>query len=140
MRILALDVGERRIGIAKSDPLGWTAQGVESWAVRGDRADVEHIAGLAAELGAEQVLVGLPRNMNGTYGPMTERIRAFGALVAQHTGLPVRYWDERLTTAAAQRTLLEGDVRRSRRKQVVDKLAACLLLQSYLDAQGKESC
>ena len=134
MRILCLDLGARRVGIAVSDPMGWTAQGVESYPYRGDEDLMKHVLQLIGEKQAEKLVIGMPRNMNGTYGPMAEKITAFADVFAPQCPVPVVLWDERLTTVAAQRTLLEGNVRRDKRRQVVDKLAACLILQNYMEA------
>lgn len=133
MRIMGLDVGEKRIGIAISDELGWTAQG-HSVLQRGKLgADLEHLGRLCSELGVETIVVGFPRNMNGTVGAKAEEIMEFGRLLRDTLGLPVEYWDERLTTVAATRTLLEANVSRQKRKGVIDKLAAVNILQGYLD-------
>jgi putative Holliday junction resolvase len=137
-RIMGLDVGEKRIGIAMSDPMGWTAQGVESWSTRGETADIAHISQMASEWGVSIIVAGLPRNMNGSDGAMADKGRDFCGKIQEKTAIPVVYWDERLTTMAAQRMLITADVGRSKRKKVVDKLAACLILQSYLDAPHKE--
>lgn len=134
-RILALDVGEKRIGVAVSDPMGWTAQGVETIFTRGAEKDVERIAELLREYDTDRLVVGLPRSLNGQTGPQAERIMAFVSHLTER-GWQVRYQDERLTTAQAHRTLIEGDVKRAQRKQVVDKLAATYILQSFLDAGG----
>lgn len=137
IRILGLDVGTKTIGMAVSDPLGWTAQGLETIRRTRLEADLACLAGLARHWEVEKVVVGLPRNMNGTYGPKAEAIRQFGREVEATLHLPVDYWDERLTTVAAQKTLLQGDVSRAKRKQVIDKLAAVLILQNYLDAHQR---
>jgi len=134
-RILALDIGEKRIGVSVSDPMGWTAQGVETIFTRGAQRDIERIAELLAQYQTDRLVVGLPRSMNGQTGPQAQRILAFAQLLTER-GWQVRYQDERLTTAQAHRTLIEGDVKRSQRKQVVDKLAATYILQSFLDAGG----
>ncbi len=134
-RILALDVGEKRIGVAVSDPLGWTAQGVETILTHGPERDLQRVGELLAAYDTDRLVVGLPRSLSGHLGPQAERILGFaGRLAAQ--GWQVRYQDERLTTQQAHRTLIEGDVRRADRKQVVDKLAATYILQSFLDAGG----
>ena len=134
-RILALDVGEKRIGVAVSDPMGWTAQGVETIFTRGTEKDIERIAELLKEYDTDRVVVGLPRSLSGATGPQAERIMSFVSHLTER-GWQVRYQDERLTTAQAHRTLIEGDVKRAQRKQVVDKLAATYILQSFLDAGG----
>ncbi len=134
-RILALDVGEKRIGVAVSDPLGWTAQGVETIFTRGTQRDIERIAALLEQYQTDRLLLGLPRTLSGQTGPQAERILSFAQLLIER-GWQVRYQDERLTTAQAHRTLIEGDVKRTQRKQVVDKLAATYILQCFLDAGG----
>ena len=134
-RTLALDVGERRIGVAVSDPLDITAQGVETIFTRGPENDAARVLELCRQYETDHLLVGLPRSMDGSEGFQAERVRSFAALL-EASGLRVRFWDERLTTVSATRVLLEADVRRSKRKQVVDKLAACYILQSFLDAGG----
>ena len=134
-RTLALDVGERRIGVAVSDPLDLTAQGVETIFTQGAKNDVQRVMELCRQYETDHVLVGLPRSMDGSEGFQAERVRRFADLLVAE-GVFVRFWDERLTTVSATRTLLEADVRRSRRKQVVDKLAACYILQSFMDAGG----
>lgn len=134
-RILALDVGEKRIGVAVSDPMGWTAQGVETIFTRGTEKDIERIAELLREYNTARLVVGLPRSLSGATGPQAERIMSFVSHLTER-GWQVRYQDERLTTAQAHRTLIEGDVKRAQRKQVVDKLAATYILQSFLDAGG----
>lgn len=137
MRTMGLDYGERRIGVAISDAFGWTAQGSEVI----DRKIVKDELGRIAELvklhEVDNVVVGLPKNMNGTIGPSGENCIAFAEKVKQTLGLPVQLWDERLTTVAAERTLIEADVSRGKRKQVIDKMAAAILLQSYLDSRTK---
>ncbi len=134
-RILALDIGERRIGVAVSDPLGITAQGVETIETRGAQRDRERIAQLAAQYETKRLLLGLPRSMDGSEGFQAQRVREFAAGL-EDMGFEIRYQDERLTTASARRTLIEGGVRRQKRKQVIDKLASVYILQSYLDAGG----
>lgn len=135
MRIMALDVGEKRIGVAISDELMLTAQGLCVIHSRGTVKDLEQIAQLIKEHQVTHLLLGLPRNMNGTYGPMAEKVREFGRrIVEKHPEIPIDYWDERLTTTAAQRVLVDADMSRSRRRQVVDKVAAGLILQNYMDS------
>ena len=134
-RTLTLDVGERRIGVAVSDPLDITAQGVETIFTKGAQRDSERVLELARQYETDQILVGLPRSMDGTEGFQAARVREFARLL-EDAGMQIRFWDERLTTVSATRTLLEADMRRSKRKDVVDKLAACYILQSFLDAGG----
>jgi len=136
MRIMGLDVGKKRIGIAISDPLGWTAQG-HSVLVRGKTEDdLSRLAEMCRQHEIDRIVLGFPRNMNGTVGPKGEEIMDFGRLLEEKLGLPVDYWDERLTTVAARRTLLEANVSRQKRKGVIDKLAAVNILQGYLDRQA----
>lgn len=134
-RILALDVGEKRIGVSVSDPMGWTAQGVETIFTRGTEKDIARIEELLHQFDTDRLVVGLPKSLSGETGPQAERIMAFTQLLIDR-GWQIRYQDERLTTAQAHRTLIEGDVKRTQRKQVVDKLAATYILQSFLDAGG----
>ena len=136
-RIVALDVGDRRIGIAVSDPLSITAQPVETYTRVGYGPDSRHIAEIARRYETDQILCGLPRNMDGSQGFQADKVRQFAAqLEAQ--GLTVSYYDERMTTVLAEDALLEGDVRRADRKKKVDMIAAVIILQSYLDARGAE--
>ncbi len=130
-KVLGLDIGEKRIGIAVSDALGMTAQGVETYARKGE-GDAAYIADKARELGASIIVAGLPLNMNGSEGPAAQNVRAFMAEV-EAMGLPVIFQDERLTTVSAERMLIEADVSRKKRRQVVDKLAAVYILSAYLD-------
>ena len=132
MRIAALDVGEARVGIAVSDELGITAQGVDVVRRVGGRRDLEAIAEVLRPYAPDRLVVGLPLSMSGAEGPQAARVRAFANDVATHLGLPLEFWDERLTTVAAERTLLEADVSRRRRREVIDKVAATLILQGYL--------
>lgn len=137
MRILGLDYGDKRIGVALSDAFGWTAQGLEMIERKREGDEFRRIAELVKEHEVEAVVVGLPKNMNGTIGPRGEICMAFAEELRQTLSMPVHLWDERLTTVAAERTLLEADVSRKKRKQVIDKMAAALLLQNYLDSRGK---
>lgn len=139
MRIIGLDLGTKTIGLAVSDELGLTAQGRPTIQRRGVRKDVEFLWKLARELEAERFVLGLPLNLDGTEGPRAEATRAFGTALASSTALPVDYQDERLTTAEATRTLLEADVSRRRRREVVDQLAAALILQGWLDAHPRSA-
>jgi putative Holliday junction resolvase len=133
MRIMGLDVGVKRIGIAISDPMGWTAQG-HSVLHRGQmKKDLESLARICAEFEIEEIVLGYPLNMNGTVGPQAEEIKEFGRVLDDYLHLPISYWDERLTTVSAQRHLIAADVSRQKRKEVVDKLAAVNILQTYLD-------
>ncbi len=134
-RILALDVGEKRIGVAVSDPLGLTAQGVETIFTQGWSNDRARVKQLADQYQTDRLLIGLPKSMSGEIGPQAQRVQEFAAQLVED-GLKVRYWDERLTTVSAHRALIEGDLSRRKRKQVVDKVAAVYILQGFLDAGG----
>lgn len=135
-RVLALDVGDRRIGLAVSDLLGLTAQGIETYMRREEDldADVQHILDVANRYRPVRLLFGMPRNMNGTYGQQAEKVQAFANAVLARWDGEHDFYDERLTTMSAQRVLIDADMSRKRRKQVVDKLAAVIILQGYLDS------
>jgi putative Holliday junction resolvase len=132
MRVAALDVGEARIGVAVSDELGITAQGIGVVHRVGGRRDLQALADMLAPYAPERLIVGLPLNMNGTEGPRAVAVRTFAERAATHLGLPLEFWDERLTTVAAERVLIEADVSRRKRRAVVDKVAASLILQGWL--------
>jgi putative holliday junction resolvase len=138
MRALGLDLGTKTIGVAVSDELGFTAQGLPTVERRGPRKDLEALKALAEEWKVDRFILGLPLNMDGTEGPRALATRTFGSALADLTGLPIVYQDERLTTVEATRTLLEGNVSRKKRKTVVDQLAASLILQGWLDAQSPQ--
>jgi putative Holliday junction resolvase len=133
MRLVGLDVGDVRIGVAVSDEMGWTAQGVGVVQRTRLDADLRRLGELLAPYPPERFVVGLPLTMSGRVGPQADKVQAFGRALASHFGVPVETWDERLSTLAAERTLLEADMSRAKRRRVVDKLAAVLILQSYLD-------
>lgn len=137
-RIVALDVGDRRIGIAVSDRLGMTAQPIETYTRVGYGPDVRHIAALAQQHETNRILCGLPRNMDGTQGGQAQKVREFAAKL-EEAGLSVEYYDERLTTVLAEDALLEANMSRADRKKKVDMVAAVVILQSYLDAQAAQS-
>ena len=132
-RIVALDVGDRRIGIAVSDPLGVTAQPIETYTRVGYGPDSRHIAEIARKFETDCILCGLPRNMDGTQGFQVEKVKEFAAKL-EELGLSVEYYDERMTTMLAESALLEANMRREDRKKKVDMVAAVVILQSYLDA------
>ncbi len=136
MRILGLDHGSRRIGIALSDELKMIAQPLEYVAAQPFTEVVARLKQLIQEKEVELIVVGMPRNMDGTYGPAAERVQEFVSELKKVIPLRIKKWDERLTTSQANRVLLEADVGRKKRKQMVDKMAAAILLQSYLDAQS----
>lgn len=135
-RTAGLDVGDKTIGVALSDPLGLTAQGLTVLRRRGADGSLAELVALLQSHDVIRVVVGLPRNMNGTYGPRAELARQFAADLEAASGLPVLLADERLTTVQAQRTLLAGDASRARRRQVIDMLAAQLILQGVLDREA----
>lgn len=137
MRIMGLDLGQKRIGVALSDPLGFTAQGLTVISYDRDEEALQRIAALCREYTVEQIVAGLPLNMNGSRGPAVGEVERFAALLKKRTGLPLTFIDERLTSQAAERALLEGGLRRRKRKAVKDRLAAVLILQSYLAALPK---
>jgi putative Holliday junction resolvase len=136
MRTMGLDVGTKTIGVAVSDELGITGQSVTTLRRTSLRADLAALGELIAEHQVSRIVVGLPLNMDGTEGPMAKACREFGAALAESSGRPVEYWDERLSTVEAERALLEADVSRRKRRQVVDRLAAAIILQSWLDARS----
>ncbi len=133
-RVLALDFGKRRIGLAVSDELGITAQGLETLQRTNIREDVRRLAQLLAERNVSLILMGNPLHMSGAEGRQADYARDFAARLNAATGLPVQFWDERLTTVAAQRVLKESGIGIQKRAQAVDRLAAVILLESYLDS------
>ncbi len=134
MRKIALDVGTVRIGIATSDPMGIIASGYETFVRTKDfEDDLRRIAGLAQEKQADTFVVGLPLNMDGTEGEKVAEIRAFAEALSRYTDLKIVFQDERLSTVSAEKALIESGMRREKRKKVIDKVAATIILQSYLD-------
>lgn len=136
-RIVALDVGDRRIGIAVSDPLGITAQPIETYTRVGYGPDVKRISEIAGQYNAKHILCGLPRNMDGSEGFQAEKVREFAQLL-ENAGYIVSFYDERMTTMLAEGALLEANMRRENRKKKVDMIAAVMILQSYLDSQAMQ--
>lgn len=139
MRIMGLDVGSKTVGVAVSDLMGWTAQGVEIIPIdeTAEQYGLDRLKELIATYEVTKVVIGLPKNMNNTLGPRAEASLSFGKMVETETGLPVDYIDERLTTVQAEKMLInEGNVSRKKRKKVIDKLAAVILLQNYLDSHS----
>lgn len=134
-RIMGLDIGDKTIGVAVSDLMGLTAQGVTTIKRVGKKKDIEEIKKIISEKQVNKIVSGLPKNMNGTVGPQGEKVQKFCELLKQETNLPIEFWDERLSTVAAERSLIEGNVRRENRKKVIDMLAAVIILQGYLDLQ-----
>ncbi|WP_455647049.1 Holliday junction resolvase RuvX [Leuconostoc sp.] len=140
MRILGLDVGSRTVGVAVSDPMGWTAQGVEIIRINEDEAEfgLERLGEIIKAKQVKGIVLGLPKNMNNSEGPRAEAARRYAKMVEETFGLPTDFQDERLTTVQAERMLIEeADISRKKRKQVIDKIAAEFILQNYLDANGK---
>lgn len=134
MRVLALDHGTKRIGVAISDELKMIAQPLEFIPAEPFEAFATRLKAILAEKPSELILIGLPRNMDGSYGPAAEKVREFVARLRETIPTPLRTWDERLTSAQANRVMIEGNVRRGDRKQKVDAMAAAILLQSFLDS------
>jgi len=137
-RILALDLGSKTIGLAVSDPLGLTAQGLPTLWRSNRRADLTHLRELVAALGVTRVVVGHPLHLKGYAGARAKEAERFADWLRAELAVPVELFDERLTTAEAERRLREAKVTRAKRKQVVDQIAATLLLQAYLDRQATE--
>lgn len=139
MRIMGLDYGSKTVGVAVCDPLGITAQAVETITRKEEnklRKTLARIQEIAEEYGVEKIVLGYPKNMNNTLGERAEKTEELKAALERRTGLPVILWDERLTTIAAERVLLESGVRREHRKKSVDQIAAVMILQGYLDRQA----
>lgn len=136
-RILALDYGTKRIGVALSDELGWTAQPLETFERKTLDRDIAHIAALVGSHGVERVVLGLPLQLDGREGPAVLAMREFTGKLEAGLSVPVVLWDERMTTKAAEELLIAADVSRKKRKGVVDRIAAAILLRSYLEAQDQ---
>jgi putative Holliday junction resolvase len=136
MRILALDHGTRRIGVAVSDETKTIAQPLEFIPAEPFAAFLDRLKVILVEKEVDFILLGMPRNMDGTYGPAAQKVEAFAAVLKTAITVPIKMWDERLTSVMANRLLIQGNVRRDKRKEKVDKMAAAILLQSYLDGQG----
>ena len=142
IRIMGLDFGSKTVGVAVSDPLGITAQGIDIVRRTSEnklRKTLARIEELVTEYEVTEIVLGFPKNMNNTIGERAEKSLAFKEMLERRTGLPVVMWDERLTTVAANRTLIEGGVRRENRKDYVDMLAAVYILQGYLDSRERTS-
>lgn len=137
MRILGLDIGTRTIGVAVSDPLGWTAQGVTTIKRKNFTQDVEEVKKIYDEYNATVIVAGFPKNMNGTIGPSGEMVKEFCSKLTEAFDPKIEFWDERLTTVAAHKAMLEADLSRAKRKKLVDKIAATYILQGYLDRISK---
>ena len=139
MRIMGLDFGSKTVGVAISDPLLITAQGIEIIRRKEEnklRQTLARIEELIVEYGVEEIVLGYPKNMNNTEGVRVELTKEFQDKLERRTGLPVYLWDERLTTVAADKAMTEAGIRREERKEHVDKIAACFILQGYLDKRA----
>ena len=129
-----MDVGDRRVGMAISDPMGWTAQGIETLERKNNKQDMEQIAKLIKRYNPEKIVIGLPKNMNGSIGPQGQKVKEFAELLKSEVYKgEIIFWDERLTSVMANRLMIDADVSRAKRKRKVDKMAAVFILQSYLD-------
>ena len=134
-RILALDVGDKTIGLALSDPLGMTAQGLETMHRKSIKEDIKYLGEIIAAQEVGTIVVGLPKNMNGTEGERCLLVRSFAEKLGKaFANVEITFWDERLTTVAAEKLLIEADVSRRKRKKVIDKMAAVNILQGFLDS------
>lgn len=136
MRIIGLDFGSKTLGVAVSDEFGWTAQGLETIKIdeEGGNFGLERLSQIVDAHQAEKIVLGFPKNMNGTVGPRGEASQTFALKLEKKFGVPVILWDERLSTMAAERVLISADVSRKKRKKVIDKMAAVMILQGYLDS------
>ena len=135
MRTLALDVGDRRIGVAVSDALNITAQGLETyWRTESTKKDVASMLELRQEYAPCRLLMGMPMNMNGTVGEQGEKVKRFAEAIQKEWDGEIVFFDERLTTMTARRVLLDADISRGKQKKVIDKLAAVIILQGYMDS------
>ena len=144
MRILCLDIGSKRIGVAATDPMGWTAQPIRVIERRGDKKDFAEIAQTCTELEAEMILVGLPLDAEGQEGAAAAKVKEFSrrmqdALTRSGLDLQIEFWDERNSTATAEERLIEADVSRAKRRRVIDKMAAVAILQDWLASRELES-
>jgi len=133
LRIFAFDIGDRKIGIAVSDEFGWTAQGLETYYRSSLEKDCLYIKHIIDQYLPEKIIVGLPKNMNGTIGSQALKVKEFINKLSEYSIPEVIYWDERLTTVTAEKTLIAGNMSREKRKKKIDMLAAVLILQNYLD-------
>jgi len=140
MRVMGLDVGTKTVGVAISDAFGWTAQGIETIKIdeANEKFGIERIAELMKLHEVTSFVVGYPKNMNNTIGPRAEASERYAELLREAFEKPVFLWDERLTTSAAEKMLISADVSRKKRKEVIDKMAAVMILQGYLDSQSNK--
>jgi len=138
LRILGLDVGKKTIGVAVSDPLGFTAQGLTTIRRTKKEQDIQEIKKFCDEYDVKVIVIGLPKNMNGTIGPSGEITMSFGKLIEEELEIEIKFWDERLTTVAAHKAMIEADLSRSKRKQIVDRVASTYILQGYMDLISRQ--
>lgn len=138
MKVMGLDVGSKTVGVAVSDAMGWTAQGIETIKIDESAGNfgMKRIKELVKEHDISSFVVGYPKNMNNTAGPRAEASERYAKALEEKFGMPAILWDERMTTMAAERVLLEADVSRKKRKTVIDKMAAVMILQGYLDSKN----
>ena len=136
MRILGLDLGTKTLGVAISDEMGWTAQGIETIKIdeAGGDFGLSRLSEIVSQYGTDRIVLGFPKNMNGTVGPRGEASQSFAKVLENTYNVPVVLWDERLSTMAAEKMLISADVSRQKRKKVIDKMAAVMILQGYLDS------
>jgi putative Holliday junction resolvase len=139
MRIMGLDIGTRTIGIAISDEMGITAQGLKTLRRKSMEEDFKEIGAIIREFEIEKIVVGLPKNMDGTSGRQAEKVLEWMEALKERIEIPVATWDERLSTVGASKVLLEADLSRKKRKKVIDKVAAVLILQGYLDRSRRKN-
>jgi len=139
MRLMGLDVGEKRVGIALSDPLGWTAQSHGIMQRSGFTEEVRYLKEICTEYAVEKLIIGLPLNMNGTKGPKAQEVEEYALRLADALELSYEWVDERLTTKSARDLLIQSDVSRGKRKKLVDKMAAAYILQVYLDKMANNN-
>ncbi len=132
-RIMGLDIGDKTIGVAISDPMLITAQGLKTIKRKNSKVDIEEISNLVRQYNVSKIIVGLPKNMNNTIGPQGEKVLRFVDKLKNKVNVEISFQDERLTTVAAERILIEGNMRREKRKNVIDMVAATYILQTYLD-------
>ncbi|OYD08844.1 Holliday junction resolvase RuvX [Paludifilum halophilum] len=139
MRVIGLDAGEKRIGVAVSDPMGWTAQGIEMIPRGTDSHWMDRLEELIEKYEVDSIVIGFPRNMDGSVGDRGKACQALSEEIRKRFDLPVILWDERLSTVAVERTLIAADMSRKKRRRVVDQMAASWILQGYLDAQRRNT-
>lgn len=137
MRLMGLDVGDRRIGIALSDPLGFTAQGHSTLERKSNNQAFDSIKQLCDQYEVGKIVVGLPLNMNGSPGPRAQMVQEWAGELGEYTSREIAFWDERLSTVSAERVLLEADLSRKKRKGLRDKIAAVYILQGFMDRQSR---